>query len=435
MIRAGSLRVIEYTTRRVHNTVSIELVPCDRSAKGQTAARRGRNAHGPLYCKEVARLPKEKLMQDHTNNAPPSHAHERSGGAPDAGRLEGLADLVSSRTPDAINRTMALAREALGMDVAFVSEFAGDRMEFRALEGDAASFGWQKGGGVPLDGTFCKRVVDGSLPNLVPDAKGDERVSDLEVTTEADIGSYVGLPLRFSDGRVYGTLCCLSHSPEPHLQERDARFMEVLARLVAGQIEREEAEAEKRRLEVRATGAGALLAALVARDGYTANHARAVVDQAVAVARRMELSEGEVAEVEQVALLHDIGKIGVGDAILNKLGPLTDAEWELMRMHPVIGEEIVASTKGLSHLAPAIRSEHERWDGEGYPDGLKGEEIPLASRIVLVCDAFHAMTSERPYRKALEGDVALEALEMNAEAQFCPCTVENFVGMFSDNLE
>ena len=143
-------------------------------------------------------------MQDHTNNAPPSHAHERSGGAPDAGRLEGLADLVSSRTPDAINRTMALAREALGMDVAFVSEFAGDRMEFRALEGDAASFGWQKGGGVPLDGTFCKRVVDGSLPNVVPDAKGDERVSDLEVTTEADIGSYVGLPLRFSDGRDTG---------------------------------------------------------------------------------------------------------------------------------------------------------------------------------------------------------------------------------------
>jgi response regulator RpfG family c-di-GMP phosphodiesterase len=374
-------------------------------------------------------------MQDHTNNAPPSHAHERSVGAPDAGRLEGLADLASIRTPDAINRTMALAREALGMDVAFVSEFAGDRMEFRALEGDAASFGWQEGGGVPLDGTFCKRVVDGSLPNVVPDAKGDERVSGLEVTTEADIGSYVGLPLRFSDGRVYGTLCCLSHSPEPHLQERDARFMEVLARLVADQIEREEAEAEKRRLEVRATGAGALLAALVARDGYTANHARAVVDQAVAVARRMGLSEGEVAEVEQVALLHDIGKIGVGDAILNKLGPLTDAEWELMRMHPVIGEEIVASTKGLSHLAPAIRSEHERWDGEGYPDGLKGEEIPRASRIVLVCDAFHAMTSERPYRKALEVDVALEALEKNAGPQFCPCTVEAFVGMFSDNLE
>jgi len=374
-------------------------------------------------------------MQDHKNGALPSHEYDRSDEAPDAGRLEGLADLASGRTPDAIDRTMALARDTLGMDVAFVSKFAEDRMEFRALEGDAQSFGWQEGGGVPLEGTFCKRVVEGTLPNVVPAARNDERVSGLKVTSEADIGSYVGLPLRFSDGRIYGTLCCLSHSPEPHLQERDARFMEVLARLVADQIEREEMEAERRRLEVRATGVGALLAALVARDGYTGDHSQAVVEQAVAVARRMGLSEGEAAEVEQVALLHDIGKIGVGDAILNKPGPLTDAEWELMRMHPVIGEEIVASTKGLSHLAPAIRAEYERWDGEGYPDGLKGEEIPLASRIILVCDAFHAMTSDRPYRKALGVRAALAELEKNAGSQLCPRTVEAFVRIVDESSE
>ena len=368
-------------------------------------------------------------MQDHKNGAPHSHDYEGSDEASEAGRLEGLADLSSSRTPDSIERTMTLARETLGMDVAFVSRFTEDTMEFRALEGEAESFGWQEGGGVPLEGTFCKRVVDGSLPNVVPDARVDERVSGLEVTTKADIGSYVGLPLRFSDGRIYGTLCCLSHSPEPRLRERDARFVEVLARLVADQIEREELEAERRRQEVRATGAGALLAALVARDGYTGEHSKAVVEQAVAVARRMGLSEDEVADVEQVALLHDIGKIGVGDAILNKPGPLTDPEWELMRMHPVIGEEIVASTKGLAHLAPAIRAEHEKWDGKGYPDGLKGEEIPLASRIILVCDTFHAMTSNRPYRKALGAEAALGELQKNAGAQFCPRTVEAFVGM------
>ena len=176
------------------------------------------------------------------------------------------------------------------------------------------------------------------------------------------------------------------------------------------------------------------MAALVARDGYTADHYRAVVEHTVAVARQMGLSEGEVSEVEQVVMLHDIGKIGVGDAILSKPEPLNDAEWELMRMHPVIGEEIVASTKGLSHLAPAIRAEHERWDGKGYPDGLKGEEIPLASRIILVCDTFHAMTSDRPYRKGLDVDVALEALELNAGKQFCPHTVKAFVGMVDQNL-
>ena len=347
----------------------------------------------------------------------------------EAGRLESLADLASGRASDPVERTLALAREELGMDVAFVSRFDEERMEFRALQGDAESFGWQEGGSVPLEGTFCKRVVNGTLPNVVPDANSDGRVSGLEVTREADIGSYVGLPLRFSDGRVYGTLCCLSHSPDPQLQERDAQFMEVLARMVADQIEREELEAERRRLEVRATGMGALLAALVARDGYTGAHSEAVVGHAVAVARRMGLSEGGVDDVEQVALLHDIGKIGVGDAILNKPGPLNDAEWEIMRMHPAIGEEIIASTEGLSHLAPAIRADHERWDGEGYPDGLSGEEIPIASRIVLVCDAFHAMTSDRPYRKALGVEAALGELRKNAGAQFCPRTVEAFVGV------
>ena len=141
-------------------------------------------------------------MQDTNDGAPPSREYEGSHRATEAGRMEGLADLASGRTPDAVNRTLALAREALGMDVAFVSRFAEERMEFRALQGDAGSFGWREGGGVPLEGTFCKRVVDGRLPRVVPDAKGDVRVSGLEVTTEADIGSYVGLRLRFWDGRV-----------------------------------------------------------------------------------------------------------------------------------------------------------------------------------------------------------------------------------------
>jgi HD-GYP domain-containing protein (c-di-GMP phosphodiesterase class II) len=198
---------------------------------------------------------------------------------------------------------------------------------------------------------------------------------------------------------------------------------------VADQIEREELEAEKRRLEVRATGVGALLAALAARDGYTGEHSKAVVGHAAAVARRVGLPEEVVTEVEQVALLHDVGKIGVGDAILNKPGPLNEAEWEVMKMHPAIGEQIVASTEGISHLAPAIRAEHERWDGKGYPDGLSGEDIPITSRIVLVCDAFHAMTSDRPYRRAMGAEDVLRELEKNAGAQFCPRTVEAFVGV------
>lgn len=146
------------------------------------------------------------------------------------------------------------------------------------------------------------------------------------------------------------------------------------------------------------------------------------------LARRMGLSEGEAAEVGRVALLRDVGKIGVGEAILDKPGPLDDAEWEIVRMHPAIGGQIVASAQGLAHLAPAVRAAHERWDGGGYPDGLSGEDIPIASRIAFVCAAFEAMTSERRYREALGADAALRELERNAGSQFCPRAVGALVG-------
>ncbi|MDQ3943145.1 MAG: HD domain-containing protein [Actinomycetota bacterium] len=114
--------------------------------------------------------------------------------------------------------------------------------------------------------------------------------------------------------------------------------------------------------------------------------------------------------------------MGVPDAILNKPGPLRDREWAMMREHHMIGERIVSSVEGFAHLAPIIRAEHERWDGKGYPDGLRGEEIPLTSRIVFACDAWHAMISDRPYREAL-GREALDELQKNTGKQFDPRVV------------
>ena len=333
-----------------------------------------------------------------------------------ADALYNLAEVASDRSPGDLERVLGVTREMLGMEVAFVSEFTEDRMLFRKLSGDAQSFGWRVGQTLPLTRTFCQRVIAGNLPNVIPDAQEDERAKNLDITEESNIGSYIGVPVWLSYDRFYGMLCCLSHSPNPSLQERDTEFMQVLARLIAEQIEREE-------LQIRATAAGALLAALEARDGYTGEHSQAVVELSVAVAREMGLSEEEVAEVKQAALLHDIGKLGISDAILNKPGPLDEAEWEAMKTHPAIGERILSSIEGLLHLGPVIRAEHERWDGTGYPDGLSGQQIPLASRIVLACDAYHAMISDRPYRKALGAQAALEELQGNAGTQFCPHTV------------
>jgi PAS domain S-box-containing protein len=175
----------------------------------------------------------------------------------------------------------------------------------------------------------------------------------------------------------------------------------------------------------------ALLAALDARDHYTGAHSEAVVDLSRAVALRLDLSEPKVEEVTQTALLHDIGKVGIPDSVLLKAGPLTELEWELMREHPAIGARIVSGLKPLAHLAPAVRAEHERWDGGGYPDGLSGTAIPVASRITFACDAYHAMISDRPYRKSLGHETATERLQNNAGSQFDPDVVSALIDVLA----
>jgi GAF domain-containing protein len=141
-------------------------------------------------------------------------------------------------TPGDIERMLREVREALRMDVAFVSEFAGDELVFRALEGDAESFGWQEGESFPLDESYCKRVLDGRVPWVVPDAKRQEATRDLRVTSEADMGSYCAVALVLSDGRLYGTLCCVSHEPDPWLRGRDLELMDRTARWLVEDLER-----------------------------------------------------------------------------------------------------------------------------------------------------------------------------------------------------
>jgi HD-GYP domain-containing protein (c-di-GMP phosphodiesterase class II) len=132
--------------------------------------------------------------------------------------------------------------------------------------------------------------------------------------------------------------------------------------------------------------------------------------------------------VHAAALLHDIGKVAVSDVILQKPAPLDESEWALMREHPVIGERILRAVPGLGTVARIVRHEHERWDGSGYPDGLAGEAIPVGARIILACDAYHAMTSDRPYRKAMPHAEAIRELGRGAGTQFDPQVTEVLIG-------
>ena len=129
---------------------------------------------------------------------------------------------------------------------------------------------------------------------------------------------------------------------------------------------------------------------------------------------------GQLRDLRYGAVFHDIGKIAIPEAILNKQGPLNEAEREIMERHTIVGEQILAPVEFLADVRPIVRHEHERWDGGGYPDGLRGEQIPLGARIVLVCDAFHAMTSDRPYRAAMSDADARAELRAGAGTQFDP---------------
>ena len=165
-------------------------------------------------------------------------------------------------------------------------------------------------------------------------------------------------------------------------------------------------------------------------DEYTGHHTEDVVELAVKVADEMGLDEDARRETEMGALLHDIGKIAVPDEIINKPGPLTDEEWAIMKTHTVEGERMLQQVGGLlSSVGLVVRASHERWDGGGYPDGLAGDQIPVAARICAACDAFNAMTTDRSYRKALPLEVAVKELRDNAGTQFAPEVVAALIAV------
>jgi PAS domain S-box-containing protein len=325
--------------------------------------------------------------------------------------------------PGGIVRLLELARGQLGMPVSFLSRVVGDDLVLAASVGDHGQMAMVQGEVLPLAQTLSEQTLDGrdglNVTDLadVPAARGAELVRGPALT------AYSGVPVRLSSGEIFGTLCCIDTRAHPELGERHVELLAFLAQLVAELVEDEGEQRAARDAEASATGVRTLLIALEARDHYTGEHSKKVVALASGVSRRLGLSDKATRDIEQVALLHDIGKVGIPDSILQKQGPLDEQEWELMRQHPIIGERIVAGTPGLASLAPAMRAEHERWDGDGYPDGLAGDRIPLASRITLACDALHAMTSDRPYRQAMTPPRAKQELRRCAGSQFDPSVI------------
>jgi HD-GYP domain-containing protein (c-di-GMP phosphodiesterase class II) len=230
-------------------------------------------------------------------------------------------------------------------------------------------------------------------------------------------GHDAGLAARWDAGLA--ALPAPAPAPDPGLTSMGARLVAAMQ----GELAREEAAG--RRLEASYEAAiSALARAAEAHDRYTDEHHARVSSHAVAMGHALGLDRTAVDVVRQGARLHDVGKVGIPDAVLTKPGRLTDEETAQMRRHPAVGAEIVGRVPGLRASVPVVRHHHERWDGGGSPDGLVGEAVPLGARIVAVADSFDAMTTDRPYRRGMRRDEAMARIRAGRGSQFCPVCVD-----------
>ena len=223
------------------------------------------------------------------------------------------------------------------------------------------------------------------------------------------------------------------HDENGYKHALDGDQLEVFVRDLRQTYAEEKARAEELSvalLQLQSTyyaTVNSLSAAVEAKDEYTAGHLLRVTRYGLAMMRLIAPEElGPDRQYEYGFMLHDIGKLAVPDAVLRKEGPLTDDEWTIMRLHPEIGRRIISGIGFLKDASEIVYSHHERWDGKGYPRGLRGENVPLGARVFAVADSFDAMTSDRPYRSAMPIEDAFDELRRNSGSQFWPVAVEAF---------
>jgi HD-GYP domain-containing protein (c-di-GMP phosphodiesterase class II)/HAMP domain-containing protein len=265
-------------------------------------------------------------------------------------------------------------------------------------------------------------VVENACSIEVPNADAEERLSPAARAAN-QLRSLVVVPLTRQEG-VVGALA-VGFAELHRFGPEEVPLLTTISGQIAIALQNAEAYEKLDRMYLETVTA--LATAMEAKDQYTASHADSLAAMAVAVGSGLGLSDAELRMLQYAAVLHDIGKIGIPGSILNKPDKLTRDEFETMAQHTVIGEHIISRIDYLVPIARIIRSAHERWDGGGYPDRLVGDEIPLAARILLVCDAFDAMTSDRPYRRALPVETALHELQANSGTQFDPRVVDVFL--------
>jgi HD-GYP domain-containing protein (c-di-GMP phosphodiesterase class II) len=264
----------------------------------------------------------------------------------------------------------------------------------------------------------------------VPDVTKDERFfTGVDKKTKWQTRSILAVPLKIK-GKTIGVAEVLNKIGDEPFDERDEKVFEAIGKQAAVAIDNARLYTDLS--ELFKSSIRALVNAVEAKDEYTRGHTERVTEYSVMLATTMGLSSDEIQRIELSALLHDVGKIGIPDKILLKPGKLTDEEFEVVKEHPTRGVKMLQPIKQLRTVVDGIKHHHEKLDGSGYPDGLMGNGIPLVARIITVGDAFDAMTTDRPYRKAMSREEALRRLKQDSNTQFDPELVELFLKCIED---
>jgi diguanylate cyclase (GGDEF)-like protein len=334
-----------------------------------------------------------------------------------ASRVEALTDALTGLGN---RRALMLQLEA---EIEAATEDAPRAVMLFDLDGFKQYNDWH---GHPAGDTLLRRLGERLAAAVAPTASafrlGGDEFCVLALGDEADTRRVRGAAIEaLSDldgGFEVGSSCGFVMVP------RDAATPSAVLQIADERLYAE--KARRRRFSIGNQATSALVQALQEREPGMSEHSHDVAELARLTATALGLDGAELELTVRAAELHDVGKVAVPDAILTKPGPLSEAEWGYMREHTIVGDRILSAAPALEGVAKLVRASHERFDGRGYPDQLRGEEIPLGARIVTVCDAYNAMTSERPYRPALPVQAALDELHRWAGRQFDPAVVRAF---------
>ena len=320
----------------------------------------------------------------------------------------------AANSQDLFNILVNLSGKITPCDEAHFCFFTQEMKNYEVITSFFKDKSKKRDGVVYIEKEIAKKIGNDGIPYLIKGKNGE--------------GNIIAIPLKIRS-RVFGMLTSIIDNEDRYFSEKDIYYLNFLVDKASSSIEN--LALYENIYENLFSTLYAFVEAIEARDPYTKQHSASVSRYAISIARKNGCSQEEIAKLNIAGNLHDIGKIGIPDNILLKPGQLTDVEYKIIKKHPVIGSNIIGHLGMWTDEQDIIRHHHERFDGKGYPDNLKGEDIPFLARILSVADVYDALTTDRSYRQKMSDDDAAEIIKENSGSQFDPTIVDVFLDLHS----